>query len=106
MIGVLKALGAPDITIRRIFLYFSAFLILKGMFWGNLIGLLLCLVQKYGGVVRLDPQTYYVEVVPVLIDIPLLLLLNVCTLLVSVLMLVGPSLLISRIKPAKAIRFE
>lgn len=106
MIGILKALGAPDITIRRIFLYFSAFLILKGMFWGNLIGISLCLAQKYGGIVHLDPKTYYVEVVPVLIDVPLLLLLNFFTLLVSVLMLVGPSLLISRIKPVKAIRFE
>lgn len=106
MIGILKALGASDITIRRIFLYFSAFLILKGMFWGNLIGISLCLAQKYGGIVHLDPKTYYVEVVPVLIDVPLLLLLNLFTLLVSVLMLVGPSLLISRIKPVKAIRFE
>lgn len=106
MIGILKALGAPDITIRRIFLYFSAFLILKGMFWGNLIGVSLCLAQKYGGIVHLDPQTYYVEVVPMLIDLPIWLLLNACTLIVSVLMLVGPSLLISRIKPVKAIRFE
>lgn len=106
MIGILKSLGAPDLTIRRIFLYFSAFLILKGMFWGNLIGISLCLAQKYGGIVHLDPKTYYVEVVPVLIDVPLLLLLNLFTLLVSVLMLVGPSLLISRIKPVKAIRFE
>ena len=76
------------------------------MFWGNLIGILLCLIQKYLGVVRLDPQTYYVEVVPMLMDLPILLLLNALTLLVSVLMLVGPSLLISRIKPVKAIRFE
>jgi len=106
MIGILKALGTPDLTIRRIFLYFSAFLILKGLFWGNLIGISLCLAQKYGGIVHLDPKTYYVEVVPVLIDVPLLLLLNLFTLLVSVLMLFGPSLLISRIKPVKAIRFE
>ena len=106
MIGLLKALGANDQIIRRTFLYFSSFLILKGLFWGNLIGILLCLVQKYAGILRLDPQTYYVEVVPILLDIPLLLLLNVLTLAVSVLMLVGPSLLISHIKPVKAIRFE
>lgn len=106
MIGLLKALGATDQIIRRTFLYFSAFLILKGMFLGNLVGIVLCLVQRYAGVVRLDPQTYYVEVVPIQLDFPLLLLLNVLTLVVSVLMLVGPSLLISRIKPAKAIRFE
>lgn len=106
MIGLLKALGATDQIIRRTFLYFSSFLILKGLFWGNLVGIILCLVQKYAGIIRLDPQTYYVEVVPIQLDIPLLLLLNVLTLAVSVLMLVGPSLLISRIKPAKAIRFE
>ena len=106
MIGLLKALGANDQIIRQTFLYFSSFLILKGLFWGNPIGILLCLVQKYAGIIRLDPQTYYVEVVPILLDIPLLLLLNVLTLAVSVLMLVGPSLLISHIKPAKAIRFE
>ena len=106
MIGLLKALGATDQIIRRTFLYFSSFLILKGLFWGNLVGIILCLVQKYAGIIRLDPQTYYVEVVPIQLDIPLLLLLNVLTLAVSVFMLVGPSLLISRIKPAKAIRFE
>ena len=106
MIGLLKALGATDQIIRRTFLYFSSFLILKGLFWGNLVGIVLCLVQKYAGIIRLDPKTYYVEVVPIQLDLPLLLLLNVLTLAVSVLMLVGPSLLISRIKPAKAIRFE
>lgn len=106
MIGLLKALGATDFTIRRVFLWFAVFLIGKGLFWGNLIGGVLCLVQHFFGVVRLDPATYYVETVPVRLDIFSLLLLNVCTLLVSVLMLVGPSLLISRIKPASSLRFE
>lgn len=106
LIGLLKALGATDFTIRGVFLWFAVFLIGKGLLWGNLIGIALCLVQHFGGVVKLDPSTYYVETVPVYVDIFVLLLLNACTLLVSVLMLVGPSLLISRIKPATSLRFE
>lgn len=106
MIGVLKALGATDFSIRQIFLYFATFLIGKGMFWGNVVGLSLCLAQKWFGVILLDPETYYVEVVPILINIPLWLTLNAITLVVAVSMLVGPSVLISRIKPSKVIRFE
>ena len=106
MIGILKALGATDFNIRRIFLYFAAFLIGKGMMWGNIIGLGLCVLQKEFGIIHLDPETYYVEVVPILINLPIWLLLNVLTLFVAVAMLVGPSMLISHIKPARAIRFE
>ena len=106
MIGILKALGATNLTIRSIFLHFSTFLIGKGLLWGNLVGIALCLLQKWFGIVRLDPTTYYVDTVPVLIDIPTLILLNAVTLFISVAMLVGPSMLISHIKPAKAIRFE
>lgn len=106
MIGVLKALGASDSSIRQIFLHFSVFLIGKGMFYGNLIGLLLCLVQGCFGVVKLDPATYYVDAVPVTLDVMTWLMLNAATLLMSVLMLVGPSFLVARIKPATSIRFE
>lgn len=106
MIGLLKALGATDTVIRRVFLYFSMFLIGKGLLWGNLIGLLLLFCQSCFGIVSLDPATYYVSTVPVKLDWMAFLLLNVATFLVSVLMLVGPSFLISRIKPATAMRFE
>lgn len=106
MIGVLKALGAADDAIRRIFLLFAVFLIGRGLLWGNVIGIGLCLLQQSARLIRLDPTTYYVDAVPVLLDIPALLLLNLSTLVISVAMLLGPSLLISRIKPAKAIRFE
>lgn len=106
MIGLLKALGATDFTIRRVFLWFAVFLIGKGLFWGNLTGGALCLLQHFFGIIKLDPATYYVETVPLRLDFLSMLLLNVCTLFVSVLMLVGPSLLISRIKPATSLRFE
>lgn len=106
MIGVLKALGADNTSVREIFLTFSVFLIGRGMLWGNLAGLGCCLVQLLFEPVRLDPVTYYVSAVPVELHAGWILLLNVCTLLVSVLMLVGPSYLVSRIHPAKSIRFE
>lgn len=106
MIGVLKALGADNLSIRRIFLSFSVFLIGRGMLWGNIIGLTLCFVQSQFHLFKLDPATYYVDSVPVEFNIWIYLLLNLCTLLVSVLMLVGPSYLVTRIHPAKSIRFE
>ena len=106
MIGVLKALGADNASVREIFLAFSVFLIGRGMVWGNVVGLGCCLVQYLFEPIRLDPVTYYVNAVPVELHLGWIVLLNVCTLLVSVLMLVGPSCLISRIHPAKSIRFE
>ena len=106
MIGVLKALGADNTAIRKVFLSFSVFLITKGMIWGNAIGLSICVIQYFFHPVKLDPATYYVDFVPVEFNWGIYLLLNICTLIVSVLMLVGPSYLISRIHPAKSIRFE
>ncbi|WP_300728915.1 ABC transporter permease [uncultured Bacteroides sp.] len=106
MIGVLKALGADNTSIRKIFLSFSVLLIRKGMLWGNVIGLAFCLLQYFFRLIKLDPKTYYVDYVPIELNISLWILLNVCTLLISVLMLVGPSYLISKIHPARSIRFE
>lgn len=106
MIGVLKALGADNASIRQIFLSFSVFLIGRGMCWGNVIGLSCCLIQYFCEPIKLDPATYYVNAVPVELHLGWIVLLNVCTLLVSVGMLVGPSYLISHIHPAKSIRFE
>ena len=106
MIGVLKALGANNASIRQIFLSFSVFLIGRGMCWGNVIGLSCCLIQYFFEPIKLDPATYYVNAVPVELHLGWIVLLNVCTLLVSVGMLVGPSYLISHIHPAKSIRFE
>lgn len=106
MIGILKALGANNAAIRRIFLSFSVFLIGRGMLWGNIIGVTFCVLQSQFHIFKLDPTTYYVDSVPVEFNIWAYLLLNICTLLVSVLMLIGPSYLITHIHPAKSIRFE
>ena len=106
MIGVLKALGADNLAIRKVFLSFSVFLIGRGMLWGNLIGLAFVGVQSFFRSFKLDPATYYVDSVPVEFNLWWWILLNVCTLIVSVLMLVGPSYLIAHIHPAKSIKFE
>ncbi len=106
MIGILKALGAGNAHIREIFLYFSVFIIGKGMLWGNLVALVFCLSQKYLCWIKLDPANYYIDSVPIHFDIFLWLAINIVTLVVSFVMLIGPSYLISRITPAKSIKFE
>lgn len=106
MIGILKALGANNFTIRKVFLWFSVFLIGKGMIWGNAIGLLFCLVQSRFHLFKLDPASYYVDSVPVSFNFGLFLLINAGTLFASVLMLLGPSYLITRINPASSMRYE
>lgn len=106
MIGVLKALGAKNKTIRKTFLWFAIFIIGKGMIIGNVIGLGLVIIQNVTGMVTLDPSTYYVKTVPVEINIPLIVILNIATLLISVFVLIAPSFLISRIHPAKSMRYE
>lgn len=106
MIGLLKALGATDSSIRKIFLWFSVFLISRGMLWGNIIGLGIYFIQKHFRILKLDPVTYYVDAVPVSISLGLVLLINIGTLLISVLMLLGPSYLITKISPATSMRYE
>lgn len=104
-IGILKAIGTKNISIRRIFIYYSCFIIGKGMLWGNIIAIALCLLQQYTGIVRLDPEMYYMNSVPIEFSW-LMLPLNAVMFFVSVAMLVVPSMLISRIAPSKAIKFE
>ena len=106
MIGILKALGENNRSIRKIFLYVSFFLIGKGMLWGNVIGISLCLLQSYTHLIKLDSSIYYLDAVPVDLNVVSLALLNIGTLLVSMLMMLGPSYLITRISPAKSIHFE
>lgn len=106
MIGILKALGARNFSIRKTFLYVSSFLIIKGILWGNVIALSICFLQKQFGLIKLDPTVYYVSEMPVDMNIIYILLINIGTLLISLLMMVGPSYLIARISPAKSIRFE
>jgi lipoprotein-releasing system permease protein len=106
MIGVLKALGSDDITIRRIFIYQAAWLIGKGLFWGNIIGIGLAMLQLKTGLVTLDPSSYYIKTVPVNLDIIHVILLNAGTMAVILIMLLVPSKLISNITPVKAIRYD
>ena len=106
MIGTLKALGARNTTVRHTFLWFAAFIIGRGLLWGNILGIGIVLLQQYTGIVTLDPQTYYVSQAPMELNIPLIVLLNVVTLMTSLLVLVGPSYLVSRIHPARSMRYE
>lgn len=106
MIGILKALGARNNTVRHTFLWFAVFIIGRGMLLGNVIGLGLVLLQIHTGIVSLDPATYYVSTAPMEIDIPIVVALNVATLLISVFVLIAPSYLISHIHPAKSMRYE
>ncbi len=106
MIGILKALGSQNWSIRKVFLYLSVFLTSRGMFWGNVIGIAIILLQKYFHLLKLNPATYYVDVVPVNFNILHILLLNIGSLTVTTLMLLIPSFLVSRISPEKTIRFD
>ncbi len=106
MIGVLKALGSPNWSIRRVFLYLSFFLTSRGMLWGNVLAIVLMLAQKYFHIIKLNPTTYYVDVVPINFSIVHLLLLNIGSIIITTLMLVLPSFLVSKISPEKAIRFD
>lgn len=104
-IGILKSLGATNWQIRKTFLYNAFFIILKGMFYGNLIGITLLLVQYYFGIIKLNPQNYYVTTAPVVINVLHILALNALVLGIGILALIIPSYIVTRITPAKSIKF-
>lgn len=106
MIGILKALGANNWTVRKIFLYNAFYLIIRGLFWGNLIGISLLLIQQQFGVIHLNPENYYVNVAPVYINWGYVILLNLLTVTVCFMVLLIPSYIITKISPVKAIRFD
>jgi lipoprotein-releasing system permease protein len=105
MIGILKAIGAGNWSIRKVFLYTAGYLTGLGLFWGNILGLTLCFVQKHFGLIKLSQENYYVALVPINFPLSYFLILNAGTLLVCILMLVVPTFIITRISPVKAIRF-
>lgn len=105
-IGILKALGASNASVRKAFLYLAMLIIGKGMLWGNIVGLGLCAVQKFTGLIPLDPANYYLDRVPIEFNWPFIIVVNVVMFVLSVLILIVPSHLISRIYPTKAMRFE
>lgn len=106
MIGLMKAIGARNRQIRHVFLWFATFIIGKGLIIGNVVGIGLILLQQYTGLFKLDPQTYYVSTVPVEINIPLIIALNLSTLLICVFVLIAPCYFVSHINPAKSMYYE
>ena len=106
MIGILKALGMRNKTVRHTFLWFAAFIIGRGMLVGDIIGIGLVVLQQQTGFIHLDPASYYVDTAPMELIIPIIVLLNVVTLLVSLFVLIAPSFLISHIHPARSMRYE
>ena len=105
-IGVMKALGSTNRSLRHLFIYYAIFIIGRGMFIGNILGIGLCLLQKHLGLISLDASTYYVSQVPILLSWPLIVLVNIITFVVATLSLVIPSFVVSNIHPARSIRFE
>jgi len=106
MIGIFKALGSENGTIRKVFLYQAAYLIGKGLLWGNIFGIGLAFIQLKTGIITLDPSSYYIKMVPVNLELSHILLLNAGTMAAIILMLLIPSQLISRIAPVKAIKYD
>jgi len=106
MIGILKSMGMNDLKIRNIFIYQAIYLTGVGLFWGNLIGISLCLIQHHFGLITLPEESYYVKVVPINLDIVHILVLNLGTLFFCFLMMLLPSMVVSRIRPLRAIRFS
>lgn len=106
MIGILKALGAEDLSIRKVFLFLCGFLISKGLFWGNIIALFICFIQSQFKIIKLDPANYDISYVPINLNISHIVLLNLGTFIITLFMLIFPSLIISRISPDKTIKFN
>lgn len=106
MIGILKSLGANNWTVRKVFLYNAFYLIMRGLFWGNLIGISILLIQQQFGVVHLNPENYYVNQAPVYLNWGYVIALNLLTVAICFLVLLIPSYIITKISPVKAIRFD
>lgn len=105
-IGILKSLGSTNRTIRYIFIEYSSLILIRGLFYGNLIGFSIVLLQKYCSLISLDPSTYYVTVAPVEIPVIWIIGINMVTIIITILAMIVPSYIISHIRPTKAIRFE
>lgn len=106
MIGILKALGKQNWNIRKVFLYLASFIISKGILWGNIIGVSICIAQYYWSLIPLNPENYFLDTVPVYLNPLHLVYLNIATISISYLMMIGPSYLITKISPVEAIRFD
>ncbi len=105
-IGILKALGSQNWQIRKIFIYYSSYLIIKGLFWGNILGVFLCFIQKKFQLIKLDKDIYYMSYIPIDINLLNIINLNIGTFIICFLTLIAPSYLITKINPIKSIKFE
>ena len=105
-IGILKSLGTSNWSIRKVFMYNSMYLVSKGLLWGNIIALLILFIQYYFQIISLDPETYYMETVTISFDLFSFLMLNIGTLIVCFVMMILPTIVITKISAVKAIRFE
>ena len=106
MIGILKAMGSGNQIIQRVFLYQAVYLMIKGLFWGNLIGLSVCLIQYLFRIIKLEPSSYFIDYVPINFNVFYFLLLNIGTLILTLIILQLPAMIISRISPVKTIRYN
>jgi len=106
MIGLLKAFGSNDKKIQEIFLYKAAYIILWGLFWGNIVGIGLCVLQQYFGLITLDEESYYVSKVPILLSLTSIFWINICSIFIIIFTLILPTSIISKISPIKALRFQ
>ena len=105
-IGILKSLGTSNLSIRKVFMYNSIYLVFKGLLWGNIIALLILFIQHYFQIISLDPELYYMNSVPISFDLLSFLMLNIGTLIVCFVMMILPTIVITKISAVKAIRFE
>lgn len=105
-IGILKSLGTSNLSIRKVFMYNSMYLVSKGLLWGNIIALLILFIQHYFQIISLDPELYYMNSVPISFDLLSFLMLNIGTLIVCFVMMILPTIVITKISAVKAIRFE
>jgi lipoprotein-releasing system permease protein len=106
LVGILKALGLANVSVRKIFFHVSLQLLIKGLFFGNLIGIAFCLIQWHFHFLPLNPETYYLDSVPINLSIIHVLLINVGTIIICLLMMFLPTLILNKITPMKAIRFS
>lgn len=106
MIGIFKTMGATNASVRKIFLYIAAYLMTVGLFWGNLIGLGIALIQKYFKVLTLNPETYYISHIPINIDLSSIISLNIFTLVLCLIMLIAPTYIVTRINTVDAIKLD
>ncbi|OYT13156.1 MAG: hypothetical protein B6I19_06510, partial [Bacteroidetes bacterium 4572_114] len=106
MIGILKALGTKNTSVRKVFLYNAVYIIGKGLLWGNLFGLTIAILQQQFGFIGLDQESYYVSAVPIQLELLPIVLLNIGILAICILFLLIPSYIITKISPVKAIRWE